>query len=172
MSVEPEEYTYEWVLENVLLTEDELFSPKVSFNETEYELSLEKDQGNTNYGCFLAAIDDIDPSDNPLNMHFRFDLVKKSDNTIIKTRQISCPIYMLNGGYGVNDWMKPDTLRENIVKIKIWTASSYDLEHNLHDLDLSLKSSFLNSMFLHGEKVRVYHVVDNFEGSNYILFPG
>ena len=90
MFVEPKEYTYEWDLEKVNNTRlTQIKSPAFSFNENEYELSLTKIEGQTGYGCFLRA---INPTDTTLNVHFRLELVKRSNATVNKTQQISFPI--------------------------------------------------------------------------------
>ena len=160
------EYAYEWDLKEVDISQTDIDSPEFSFNDIKFVLNLKKNQGKPNYGGYLKA---IDPADSPLTIHFRLEVITKTDNIICKTYQLTFPLSQISTDLGFNNLINPTTISEHILKIKIWT-SPYDVEHlffiSEDKVDLYPSSIYTKNGSLVGVKL-----VKNEDGSKYeVLF--
>jgi hypothetical protein len=144
----------------VFLSKADISSKEFSFQGKKYLLCLIRKEGGTKYGCCLQSIKN---SSNSVKIHFRFDLVKRLDNTIAKSEQLQHDIKDLKKGWGLADWCDPTTIRDHILCIKMW-ISDYDFECDLDWLSLE-KSSFLLEPFKSGDNTFRLWLVKKEEGT-------
>jgi hypothetical protein len=83
MPVMGEEYAFEHDLKDFDINKTLLILPTFSVGGSKLYLQLNKREGESNYGCFLHCSDTLNF---PGTIHYRFDLVKKLDNRIVKTK--------------------------------------------------------------------------------------
>jgi hypothetical protein len=69
------------------------------------------------YGCYLHAVNSYAIS--PGSIHFRFDLVKKLDNRVVKSSECEKVFYKSGSGFGPPNWISPATILDHVLKVKI-----------------------------------------------------
>jgi hypothetical protein len=146
------EFLFEWDLQDIDLSQAMVDSPEFSFLGSNFILNLHKREGDTNYGCRLYSVETLSK---PGRIHYRFDLVKMVDSAITTLFQGQRDMKELHrgSGWGRGDWANPATIRDHILKVKMWT-SEYDLEYDLKNINTNKSISF--SFFIFGEtKLRV-----------------
>jgi hypothetical protein len=144
------DFLFEWELQDIDVSKTDIFSPKFSFQGIEFDLNLWKEEGDMNYGCYLSS---VKPSSKPGIIHYRFDLVKRLDNTITKFHQGTHKLKELHEGWGPGDWIDPATIRGHILKVKAWT-SEYEFEYDMEDSDIT-NPSFPDPFWFDGNKLHV-----------------
>jgi hypothetical protein len=150
-SVDESEFLFKWDLQNIDISQTDISSPEFSFQGSKYYILLRKREGETNYTCFLKSVETLNKSG---SLHFRFDLVKRLDNTITRSFQGQRDMKELFDGWGPVKWIDPATIRDHILNVEIWT-SEYDFENDLENINVA-SSSFSMNFFHCGEnKLRV-----------------
>jgi hypothetical protein len=110
------EFLFEWDLQNIDLSQADIFSPEFSFQGSKFNLSLQKKKGSKKYGCFIET---VEPLSKPGVIHYQFDLVKKLDNAVVKSHQGQRDLKELHRGRGKAEWIKLATIREHVLKVKM-----------------------------------------------------
>jgi hypothetical protein len=163
-AVDESEFLFEWDLQDIDISQQRINSAEFFFLETQLQIRLFKKEGEVNYGCHLNSVETLSK---PGKIHFRFDLVKRLDNTITLSRQCQREKKALKDSWGVSDWVDPATIQDHILKVKMWT-SEYDFEYDLEKFNIT-KSSRSLPFFMYGEnKLRVL-LKKNKGGSKYGL---
>jgi hypothetical protein len=149
-AVEESEFLYEWDLQNIDISQV-LVSPEFSFQESMFCIRIKKKGESLNYGCHLESVEILNK---PGRIHFRFDLLKRLDNSVTKSCQLQYELKEFYRGWGPSDWIDSATTRDHIVKLKMWT-SEYDFEYDLEKININ-NPSFPDPFFVVGEnKLRV-----------------
>jgi hypothetical protein len=144
-------FLFKWDLRNVDISLADISSAEFSFQGSQFNLSLEKEEGEVNFGCFLESIETLN---RPGILHFQFDLVKRLDNSVTKSCQLQYELKELHRGWGERDLLDPATIREHTLKVKMWT-SDYEFEYNMKNIDITNPSFLFRSFLSCGNKLRV-----------------
>jgi hypothetical protein len=115
-AVDGSQFLFEWDLQNIDLSQADIFSPEFSFQGSKFNLSLQKKKGSKKYGCFIETVETLSK---PGVIHYQFDLVKKLDNTVVKSHQGQRDLKELHRGRGKEEWIKLATIRDHVLKVKI-----------------------------------------------------
>jgi hypothetical protein len=150
-AVNESDFLFEWDLQNIDLSQTKISSPKFSFQGSEFNLNLWKKEGAPIYSCTLKYVETLSKSG---RIHFRFDLVKRLDNTIAKSCQYQRDLNQLKNGWGVPDWIDPAAIQDHILKVKMWT-SEYDLEYDLENEVITRQIITPESFLIGDNKLRV-----------------
>jgi hypothetical protein len=161
-ALDESKFLFEWDLQDIDLSQAMVDSPEFSFKDNMFNLSLEKTEGTTNYGCFLESVEILSESG---RIHYRFDLLKRLDNTVTISRQCRCDMKELHEGWGKGDWVDPATIQDHILKVTMWT-SEYNLEFDLEKINITKSSIFVPFLFIGDNKLRVL-LKENGEGAKY-----
>jgi hypothetical protein len=149
------EVLFEWDLQNINNIQNFISSSQFSFQDIKYYVLLEKNKGSTRQGYYGCALYSVEPSSKPGIIHFRFDLVKRLDNSITLYYQSQREKKLLHGGVGkCHDWVDNVTIQDHILKIKMWT-SEYDFEYDLEYINID-NPSFLDPFYVDGNKLCVF----------------
>jgi hypothetical protein len=111
-------FEWEWDLRNVNLSHTVIYSPEFSFQDSNFNIRLEKRDGSTNYDCFLKTVEILSKPD---KIHYRFDFVKRLDNSVVKSRQSQREIREFDG-WGLLDWIDPASIGDDFLKVKMWKS--------------------------------------------------
>jgi hypothetical protein len=149
-AVDESEFVFEWDLQNIDISQ-RINSAEFSFQGSKYYILLRKRVGETNYDCTLNSVENLS---NPGKIHFRFDLVKRLDKSTTKYQQYQRDLKELHNGWGASVWIDPATIRDHILKVKMWT-SKYDFEYDLEKININ-NPSFPDPFFVDGNKLHVY----------------
>jgi hypothetical protein len=160
-SVDESEILFEWDLQNIDLSQV-LISPEFSFQESKYYIHLCKKEVDINYACALQSVETLGK---PGKNHFRFDLVKRLDNAVVKSYQTQRDLKELHKGWGPVKWIDPVTIHDHILKVKIWT-SEYHFENDLENINVA-SSSFALHFFIIGDNELLVRFKKNEGGSKY-----
>jgi hypothetical protein len=164
-TIDESKILFEWDLQNIDKSQEMICSPEFSFQGYQLFIKLRKNHGETNHGCYLKSVEKVD---NPLKLHSRIDLVKRIDNTVTGSNQLSRDMRRLNEGWGKGNWIDTSTIQDHILKVKMWT-SAYDFEYDFIDIK-NTRPSFKPKSFLCGEyKLRIV-LKKNEEGTMYNCF--
>jgi hypothetical protein len=110
------EFFFEWDLQYIDLSQADISSPRFSFQGSKFQLSLEKSKGSKKYGCFIESVETLNK---PGVIHYRFDLVKKLDNAVVKSHQSQREFNDFHRGRGKAEWIKLATIRDHVLKVKM-----------------------------------------------------
>jgi hypothetical protein len=144
---------FDWDLQNIDLSQTDISSPEFSFQDSKFYVRLRKKEGAVNYGCALYSFETLSK---PGKIHYRYDLVKRMDNTITLSFQHHRELKMLRRGVGVcrvAGVFDPATIQDHILKIKMW-SSEYEFEYDMKDFDIN-NPSFPYPICIDGNKLRV-----------------
>jgi hypothetical protein len=150
-ALDESKFLFEWDLQDIDLSQADIYSPKFSFQGSKFQLSLQKMEGALNYGCYLQS---RKTSSKPGIIHFRFDLVKRVDKAITLSYQSQRELKGLKDGWGVMSWIYPSTIRDHILKVKMWT-SEYDLDYDLENEAITRQIITPESFLIGENKLRV-----------------
>jgi hypothetical protein len=152
-AVNGSEFLFEWDLQNINSLQNLISSIQFPFQDSNYIIRLQKNQASIRYGYYGCGLYSVEPSSKPGIIHFRFDLVKRLDNTITLYYQIQRDLNDLHREQGKADWIDRATIRDHILKVKMWT-SEYDFEYDLEYINID-NPSFPNPFYVDGNKLHV-----------------
>jgi hypothetical protein len=117
------EYAFEWDLKDIDVSETRTDSKPFSFQDNAFNVRLVMRPRETMYSCVLKATDT--EAVYPGNFRFRFDIVR-TDNYISKsTTNMEYSFYKVPFGYGPIKWISPKTMRNSVLKVKIWIDKNF-----------------------------------------------
>jgi hypothetical protein len=120
-------------------------SPSFSVQGNEMILNLAKYGGNAKYSVFLQRLSQTSILF-PGVVLFSFYLIKRNDTTVVESDVHETVFYKTDDGRGVEDWLSPKTIRDYILKVKVWTEDTFS--------DFVVEpESFKDSGFLLFEKI-------------------
>jgi hypothetical protein len=104
-----------------------------------------------NYGCYLKSVETLGK---PGAINFRFDLVNGKNNIVSINIQSEGEMKGFFRGKGLRDLIDPATIRDHILKVKMWT-SEYDFEYDLVNITITDPSIPLPSFLIGENKLRI-----------------
>jgi hypothetical protein len=134
------EFLFEWDLQDIDLSDKLIETPEFSFQGSNYYIRLEMVEGASKLGCILYSVKTLNK---PGRIHYRFDVVKRSDEIVVKSSQNQCELRELHLGWGDSNLVESATIGDHILKVKMWT-SEYDFEYDLEDENITVRSIYLS----------------------------
>jgi predicted ATP-grasp superfamily ATP-dependent carboligase len=114
-------YVLEWDLRTIDLSKTDILSPRFSVNGMRWRINIHKTIKNNKLGVYLNAFPQYPSSESfPGTIRFRFDLVKRADNQIVKSGEWTSSIYNYSCWRGFSNWVDPGTIRDHILKVEMW----------------------------------------------------
>jgi hypothetical protein len=160
-ALDESKFLFEWDLQNIDIFQTDISSLEFSFQGGNYSIRLHKEEG-VNYGCFLYSVETLNKSG---KIHYRFDLVKRMDNIVTKSSQRQSEMKLLHNGWGPLNWIDPATIRDHILKVKMWT-SEYDFEYDLDNINTTIPALTFSFLFI-GELILRVLLKKNEGGEKY-----
>jgi hypothetical protein len=115
-------YAFEWDLEHLDLSASTIKSSSFSVQGNEFYIMLEKNKGDTDYGCFLCSVDPFSSSLFPGQIRYKFDLYL--DSKVVKSCIHEDVFYNAYWGMGPFNFI-PCAIHNHIIRVKIWIDKTF-----------------------------------------------
>jgi hypothetical protein len=115
-------YVLEWNLRTIDLSKTYIFSPRFSFYGIQWQVTLVKASGKGKLGIYLNS---VPRKSFPGTIRFQFDLMERIDHRIGKSVDWSTSMYNVYRGLGISSWIDRGTIRDHILKVKMWIGKSF-----------------------------------------------